>query len=267
MIDAGYERRLDLLFSSGGNFLEVLPDPKYCEEALARIPLRVHLDIVMSSQMLVDPAEMVVLLPAATRYEMAGGVTQTTTERRVIFSPEIEGPRVGEARAEWEVYADLAARVAPDRAERVRFGNTAEIRKAIAEAIPAYDGIQRLEKFGDQFQYGGPHLCAGWNFPTPDGKAHFSMVRLPNVEVPPGSFVVTTRRGKQFNSIVHERLDGLTGALREAVLISYSDAERLGLRAGEPVVLRSSVGEFRGVATPAPVAPGTLQVHWPEGLA
>ena len=38
-------------------------------------------------------------LPAATRYEQAGGGTSTTTERRVAFSPEIDGPKVGEARS------------------------------------------------------------------------------------------------------------------------------------------------------------------------
>ncbi|HUE96819.1 MAG TPA: molybdopterin-dependent oxidoreductase, partial [Longimicrobiaceae bacterium] len=266
MIDAGYDRRLDVLFSSGGNFLEVLPEPRYCREALERMPLRVHLDIVLSSQMLVDPGEVVVLLPAATRYEMPGGVTETTTERRVIFSPEIPGPRIGEARPEWEVFQDLARRVVPELVDRLDFDGTPAIRAAIAEAIPSYDGIQHLSKFGDQFQYGGSHLCAGWKFPTPDGKAHFSMVALPDLAHPEDRFMVATRRGKQFNSIVHERTDALTGATREAVLISRQDAAQKGIVDGEPVVLRNEIGEFRGRATIAPVTPGSLQIHWPEGL-
>ncbi|MEK7793753.1 MAG: molybdopterin-dependent oxidoreductase, partial [Candidatus Hydrogenedentota bacterium] len=96
MIDAAHDGELDVLFSVGGSFTEVLPDPEYVEEALARIPLRVHMDIVLSSQMFVDPADTVLLLPAATRYETPGGVTETSTERRVIFSPEIQGRRIGE---------------------------------------------------------------------------------------------------------------------------------------------------------------------------
>ncbi|MQA92632.1 MAG: FdhF/YdeP family oxidoreductase [Gemmatimonas sp.] len=266
MIDAGHDGELDVLLSSGGNFLEVLPEPRYCEEALARIPLRVHLDIVMSSQMLVEPAETVVLLPACTRYEMPGGVTETTTERRVVFSPEIPGPRIGEARPEWEVFLDLARRVVPERADKLQFENTAAIRVAIAEAIPFYEGIQHLSEFGDQFQYGGSHLCLDWKFPTPDGKARFSAVELPRIEVPNEHFIVATRRGKQFNSMVHERRDALTGAAREAVLISRPDAARLGIGNGTSVVLRNEIGEFRGRATLAPVTPGSLQVHWPEGL-
>ena len=94
MIDAAHAGELDVLISVGGNFLEVLPDPAHVREALASVPLRVHYDIVLSSQMLVDPAETVLLLPATTRYEVPGGITETSTERRVILSPEVEGPRV-----------------------------------------------------------------------------------------------------------------------------------------------------------------------------
>jgi molybdopterin-dependent oxidoreductase alpha subunit len=264
MLDAAHAGNLDVLISSGGNFREVLPDPAYVDEAMARIPLRVHIDIVLSGQMLTDPADTVVLLPAATRYEMPGGVTETSTERRVIFSPEIRGPRIGEARPEWEIFVELAKRVRPELADLVHFESTSEIRADIARSIPIYDGIQHLKSFGDQFQYGGRHLALDWKFPTADGKAHWSVVKLPRIDLPEGSFLVATRRGKQFNSMVHEHTDALTGAERQAVLISRVDAERLGLASGDPVVLRSDCGEFRGRALVAPVTPGNLQVHWPE---
>jgi len=106
------------------------------EEALRRIPLCVHFDIVLSPQMLPDPLETVILLPAATRYEMPGGVTETTTERRVILSPEIPGPRIGEVRPDWEVYMELARRVRPEYADRLHFRDTAHIREEVARCIP-----------------------------------------------------------------------------------------------------------------------------------
>ena len=114
-------------------------------------------------------------------------------------------------------------------------------------------------------QYGGPHLCADWDFPTPDGRAHFSVVDLPDVARPDGTFVVATRRGKQFNSMVQERRDALTGADRDAVLMSAPDADRLGLDDGTDVVLTSASGTMAGQVLRAPIAPGNLQVHWPEG--
>src|SRR5262249_16596411 len=131
MIDAAGRGELDVLFSIGGNFLEVLPDPPEVERALQRIPLRVHMDIVISAHMLVEPGEEVILLPAATRYETPGGVTETTTERRVVFSPEIRGPRIDEARSEWDVMGELAGRVRPDLADHVRFTQTPAIRDEI----------------------------------------------------------------------------------------------------------------------------------------
>ncbi len=265
MLDAALEGKIDVLFAVGGSFNEVMPDPLRVEEALRRIPLRVHFDVVLSSQMLLDPLEAVILLPAATRYEMPGGVTETTTERRVILSPEIPGPRIGEARPEWEVYMELARRVRPEYAERLQFRDTAHIREEIARCVPLYEGIQRLREGGDSFQYGGPLLCSGWTFPTPDGKAHFKTLSVPRRELRPGLFLVVTRRGKQFNSMVHEDVDPINAAPRDAVLMHPDDLRRLGLREGEEVELVNEHGVLRGRVRAAAVAQGTVQVHWPEG--
>jgi molybdopterin-dependent oxidoreductase alpha subunit len=265
-IDAAHRGDLDVLFSIGGNFLEVLPDPEYVEAALERVPLRVHMDIVLSSQMLLDPADTVVILPTTTRYEIPGGVTSTSTERRIIFSPEIPGRRIGEARPEWQVMMELARRVVKTLpATSLHFEGTPAIRQEIAQVVPFYDGIQHFHQVGDQIQYGGAHLCQDWHFPTSDGKAHFSCVSLPQRGLPAGTFFVTTRRGKQFNSMVQEQKDAITGAKREAIFISAVDARNLGLTEGESVVLKNEFGEYRGQIYTAPVKPGNLQVHWPEG--
>ncbi|GAA0982606.1 FdhF/YdeP family oxidoreductase [Acrocarpospora macrocephala] len=266
MIDAAHAGELDVLISSGGNFLEVLPDPGYCREALSRPGLRVHIDIVLSSQMLVPGAGDVLLLPAQTRYEMAGGVTETSTERRIIYSPEVEGPRIGEAWPEWKIFTELAARARPDLADLIRYpGGTAAIREDIERSVPFYEGISGLSAFGDNVQYGGRHLCPDGLFPTPDHRGRFSPVGLPELQRPDGSFLVATRRGKQFNSMVHERRDGFNGATRQAVLISSYDADRLGLADGAEVTLTSSTGSFTGNVLRAPLMPGNVQIHWPEG--
>ena len=267
MIDAAHKGALEVLFSCGGNFLEVLPDPKFVKEALERVELRVHMDIVLTSQMLLEAAEAVLLLPAATRYEIPGGVTETSTERRIIFSPEVLGPRIGQARAEWEVFIELAQRVRPDLADKLHFEDTAAIREEIAQANPTYNGIQDLKKAGDQIQYGGEHLCWNWTFPTPEGKACFARTPLPEMHLPEGAFILSTRRGKQFNSMVQEEKDAITGAARKAVIIGKEDAQRLKLTNGDPVVLTNGEKKFRGHAYIAPIMPGNLQVHWPEGNA
>ena len=97
-----------------------------------------------------------------------------STERRVIFSPEVEGRRIGSARPEWQVMGEAVARAFPERAAHVRFASAAAIREEIARAIPLYAGIERLATKGDQFQWGGPTLYADGRFATADGRAHFA---------------------------------------------------------------------------------------------
>ncbi len=263
-INAAHEGKFDVLYSVGGNFLETMPDPAYVHEALERVPVRIFQDIVVNPMTLVEPGEVSVILPGATRYETPGGVTETTTERRIIYSPEIPGRRIGEAKPEWEIPMLIAERVSPERRHLIHFRDTAEIREDIARVVPAYQGVQNLRAKGDQMQWGGPRLCADYRFNTPDEKAHFEIPRWPDRTLPQGKFFVATRRGNQFNSMVWGDHDPLTGSDRDDVLIASDDAHRLRLRDGDPVVLRSDVGEFRGKARIAPVAPGNLTVHWPE---
>jgi len=265
MIDAGARSELDVLFSAGGNFLEILPEPDAVERGIREIPVRVHMDLVLNSQMFVEPKDAVVLLPAATRYESPGGVTETTTERRIVYSPEIAGRRIAEARPEWEVFLDLAARVRPDRAAALDLPDTYSVREEIAKVVPMYEGIQRLTKQGDQFQYGGAHLCAGGEFPLPESRARFAAVRFEVSQRAPDEFTLTTRRGKQFNTMIHEERDALTGAKRDAVFMNANDAARLGLRDGGRVRLQSSTGTYEGSIRIAEISPGDVQVHWPEG--
>jgi predicted molibdopterin-dependent oxidoreductase YjgC len=265
MLDAARRGELDMLFASGGDFTRVMPEPEHVREALERVPLRVHMDIVLSHQMFAQPGEEVIVLPATTRYEVPGGVTETSTERRVIYSPEIRGPRVEEARPEWEVLAEVARRARPELAGRLDFAGTPAIRDEIAEVIPQYRGIELLARQGDSFQFGGPNLPPGDEFDTEDGKAHFAVVPMPEPVPEDGRLALATRRGKQFNSMVQESRDSITGAMREAVLISGEDADRLGIADGDEVLVASDTGEMRGVALVAALAPGNVQVHWPEG--
>ena len=263
-IDAAARNELDVLYAVGSNLSGILPDPDYVRDAVKRIPLRIHHDIVLNPQMLLDPADTVLLLPATTRYEMEGGNTETSTERRVIFNPEIPGPRIQEARDEWQVLMDLARRVKPDLADRLQFESTAAIRDEIARVIPFYDGIQHLSKQGDQFQWGGKLLAEGGSFGFPDRKARFSVVTPPGREIPEGWFRLTTRRGKQFNSMVFGDRDMMTGEGRDRVILAEEEMGRLGLAEGDPVLLRSKTGEFRGRALRGPIQPGTVMMTWPE---
>ena len=264
MILAAERGEIDVLWQSGGNFVETLPEPDRVRRAVASIGLRIHQDIVVSSNMLVEPADTVVLLPSRTRYEQCGGGTETSTERRIIYSPEIPGPRPAEARDEWEIPMLVARRADPERAARCfPWRDTQDIREEIDRICPTYKGIASLRKKGDNLQYGGPRLLTD-RFLTPDGKGRFSAIDLPEELMPEGRFLLSTRRGKQFNSMVFDSTDALTGAQRDDILMALEDAERLGLQAGDAILLRNDRGEFRGRVRIDRIKPGCLQGHWPE---
>jgi predicted molibdopterin-dependent oxidoreductase YjgC len=240
-----------------------MPDPPTVEAALGRVPLRVHQDVVVSSQMLVD-GDDVILLPVTTRYEQEGGGTETTTERRIVFSPELPR-RVGEARSEWRVFADVATRVRPDLAAAFSWPTNQDLRAEIAAIVPAYAGIEHLATTGDQVQWGGRHLCVDGAFPTADGRARFTPLEPTASTLPIGAFTVATRRGKQFNSMVYDDVDPLTGATRDAIYIDEVDAAALGGIDGTPARLTSDAGSFEGRLKLVRLPSRSLQVHWPEG--
>lgn len=262
-IEAALDGQIDLLYTVGGNLVDTLPAPETVATALRRVGLRVHQDIVLNRSMLAEGDE-VILLPGATRYETPGGVTETSTERRIIFSPEIPGHRIGEARPEWEILMRIAERAFPERAHLIHLPDTAAVRAEIARVNPAYAGIETLAKEGDAVQWGGRLLCQDGQFPRPDGKAQFVAVQPPETTIPEGMFYLSTRRGKQFNSMVQAERDGLTAGERDHLFIAAADAAALGLAEGAPVRVTSEWGTFDGRVKIVPIRARNLQMFWPE---
>jgi len=118
--------------------------------------------------MFIPARDEVILLPAKTRYEQDDGGTETSTERRIMFSPEI--PRqVGEARAEWRFCANWPLR--PARSART-FGlrTGLQMREEIARVVPFYAGVERLRPAGTPCNMADPISAPAGNFRRPTAK-------------------------------------------------------------------------------------------------
>jgi molybdopterin-dependent oxidoreductase alpha subunit len=264
LLEQAGERGLDVLYLVGGNHLETMPDRAHARAALESVKLRVHQDLVLNTSTLLDAREAVLVLPAETRYEQKGGGTSTSTERRIRFSPEIPGPRIAEARGEWEIPALIGQRLEPERSDLFAYVDTRAIRKEMASLMPLYAGIDALERAGDSVQWGGARLGTD-RFETPDGKAHFSVVRIPRVDVPLGRFMLTMRRGKQFNSMTYGPADPLTTARsRRTILLDERDLRELDLKEGDPIVVRSATAALDATAQAGPCRRQHVQGYWPE---
>ncbi|GIW71634.1 MAG: formate dehydrogenase [Planctomycetota bacterium] len=270
-VDRAAQGEVDLLYLVGGNLLETMPDTANARAAHEAVRLRVHQDIVLNTSTLLDCEGEVLVLPAATRYEQPGGGTSTSTERRIRFSPEVRGPRVRGALPEWQIAARIGERLwrtrhglGPQAPTPFSYRDVAQVRAEMGRLMPLYRGIERLRREGDAVQWGGPRLCAG-GFPNlPEGRARFAVLRLPQLEPPPGKLFLVTRRGKQFNSMRLGARDPFTGAGRTTVIVAEEDRARLGLEEGAPVEVRSELGALRATLLVGPCRPGHLQAFWPE---
>jgi molybdopterin-dependent oxidoreductase alpha subunit len=264
MLEAADAGKLDALYTIGGNLLETMPDREFVIEALGRIRVRVHQDIVLNTYATLDAGEVLILLPAQTRYESGG--TSTSTERRIRYSPPIPGHEIAEALPEWKIPCLIAQRLLPSHAARFAYQSDAEIRQEMVAAIPMYSGIEKLHKEGEWVQWGGAQLFTDGFKNMPDHRARFLVVNLPRLDAPAGKFYLTTRRGKQFNSMTYGKADPMTGSgRRDDVFMNPADAERQGLEDGESIILRSARGEYRGAVRLADIHVGNLEAYWPEG--
>lgn len=263
MTDAVLAGEMDLLYLLGGNLRETMPDRRLMERALAKVDYRIHQDIVLNSSTVIEPGKGVLVLPGQTRYEQRGGGTTTSTERRIRFTPEIPGPRVGEAKPEWEIPALIGQKMF---ARGFEWPEGADVRAEIARVMPVYAGVETLQKEGDWIQWGGAQLGRDGFDKMPEGRARFTVVPLPDNAIPDGMFHVSTRRGKQFNSIVFRHHDPQMGDMgRDAVVIAPEDARRLGLAENDEVVLRNDTGEMRGHLRVGEVPRHHVVLYWPEG--
>ena len=209
MIDAAGRGELDVLFASGGNFLDVLPDPDSVATTLGRLPLRVHMDIVASSQMLVDPppGERGPAPPGGDPLRGPGrGDRDERPSAGSSSAPRSRPARIAEARPEWSVFSDLAARVRPELAERIRFAGTAAIRgrdRRGGAALRADRGASARAATRSSTAARSCRRAPSSRPPT--GEPTSFPLPSPSRCRPTAASPLSTRRGKQFNSMVQER--------------------------------------------------------------
>ena len=186
MIEAAHRGEIKFFYSIGGNLLETMPDPRFIVEALAKVPLRLYQDIALNTSMLLDPDDAVVILPGQTRYEQRSGGTTTSTERRIRFTPEIPGHRIGEALPEWEIPVLIGRKSMPNGEKLFPFDDTQAIREEMSRIMPIYQGIEKLNKEGDHLQWGGPYLYKNGFTAMPRNRALFTALEPPgyNAEAP-----------------------------------------------------------------------------------
>jgi formate dehydrogenase major subunit len=192
-----------------------------------------------------------VILPASTALEKTG--TVTNTDRRVqVLRPALEPP--GEAREDWRIICDLSTSFGLP----MQYTSPEEVFSELRSLAPSLDGMD----YGTLGEYGklypitpefpdGKVVLFDDAFGTDDGRAHLKPAEwlpaneLPDEEYP---FVLSTGRLLEHwhtGSMTRRSFALDTIAPEAEVSIHPDDASRLGVAAGDFVVVRSRRGSVR----------------------
>jgi formate dehydrogenase major subunit len=271
LVDAAAKGEVKALYIMGENPMVSDPDLRHVEEGLKNLDFLVVQDIFLT-----ETAQLAdVVLPAACFAEKDG--TFTNTERRVQrVRKGVEPP--GEARADWEIIADLATRMGYE----MNYRSVEEIFGEFMQLTPSYAGIsyKRLDKEGG----------LQWPCPTPKhpgtpylhkdkfvrGKGLFHAVEfIPPAELPDKEYPLLLTTGRV---LYHYHTGSMTR--RDAGLnfrypqgyaeVSLVDALEMGVADGERVRIASRRGEIEMSVRVTPRSPqGTVFIpfHFFEAAA
>lgn len=256
-----------------------MPDLERTKAALMRSPFTIYQDAYYPTE---TAAYAHVLLPAAQWSEKTG--VMTNSERRVTLCPAFREPP-GEARADWEVFAEVGQRLG--FVDQFAFTSSAEVYAEFAQVTrdrPCdITGLshERLRSQGPtqwpcrdsgKLRPGEPaRLYGNLCFNTPDGRARFGAYHSRGLAEPADAaypLVLTT--GRLYGHWHTQSRTGRIEKIRQMhpnpfLEIHPRDAAELSLAEGDWVEVRSRRGKARfPVKVTRAIAPGTVFVpmHW-----
>ncbi len=282
-INAMHEGRAKVFISLGGNFLSATPDTDYTGEALSRCRLTVHISTKLNRAHLVT-GDTALILPALSRsdQDLQGEIPQyVTTENTMGVVQASQGtlqPVSPHIRSEVNIVSHLAKATFTGRTGPWgphgwdRFSEDyGAIRSLIERVVPGHENYSERVKQPGGFYLPNP-IRDSRTFPTPSGKAHFTIQALPTIHLTyPQLLMMTIRSHDQYNTTIYGLDDRYRGvkAGRRVVFMNHTDMKKRGLSRGDVVDLVSHhQGRTRSarhfIAIPYPIPPTCVATYFPE---
>ncbi|RKH33438.1 hypothetical protein D7Y13_17170 [Corallococcus praedator] len=243
-----HDGRVKVFFALGGNFLSATPDTEFTSEGLRRSRLTVHVSTKLNRAHLVH-GRRALILPCLGRTEhdvQATGRQFVTVEDSMGMVHASRGavtPASEHLLSEPVIVARLAHAVLGARS-KVPWLSLVEdydrVRELISRCIPGFEDFNRRVRESGGFAL--PNGPREGRFPTPDGKAHFTVHTMPRLKLEPGQLLMMTLRSHdQYNTTVYGLDDRYRGIHqgRRVVFLHPEDVKARGLSAGQKVDLTS----------------------------
>jgi molybdopterin-dependent oxidoreductase alpha subunit len=237
-----------VFFAMGGNFLSATPDTELTAWALRRCRLTVHVSTKLNRAHLVT-GRRGLILPSFGRTEKdpAGFVTVEDSMSAVHASRGGLEPASDMLLSEPSIVARLA-RATLGPSSRVDWEGLSQsydkVRQLISETIPGFSEYNQRVREPRGFYL--PSSARTLDFKAIGGRAHFTRIPVPQLELEPGQLLLMTIRSHdQFNTTVYDLNDRYRGihGHRHVLLMHAGDIQERGLKAGDKVIITS---HFRG---------------------
>lgn len=272
---------IDVFWVAATNPAVSMPDVKRTQNALRKSPFTICQDAYYPTE---TAAFAHVVLPATQWGEKTG--VMTNSERVVTYCPAFRNP-VGEARADWEIFAEVGRRLGFEKqfAQRTSAEVYDEFVSLTAGRLCDSTGLshQRLAAGPiqwpcpagetDEVAYGkhDKRLYTDYRFATPNSRARFCAFHIKGLAEPPNEdypFVLTTGRlyGHWHTQSRTGRIERITKRYPEPLLeVNPRDAQLLEVQSGEWVEVRSQRGHAQlKVLVTQNITRGTvfMPMHW-----
>ena len=277
-IEAMQDKKVKVFIGMGGNFISATPDTEYTAQALKNSKLTVQISTKLNRSHLITGTRALIL-PCLGRTEIdeqKSGRQFVTVENSMGIVHRSQGhlsPASKHLRSEPAIVAAMATAVlgagdSTDWAAAVENYNIT--RDLIEECIPGFENFNKRVKEPHGFAL--PNEPREGRFPTPSGKAHFTVHPIAKHDIPHDHFLMMTIRSHdQYNTTIYGLDDRYRGILqvRRVVLINVDDMAEHKLQAEDIVDIHNNFGERHRVAQAFKIVPydiprGCIATYFPE---
>ena len=250
-IKAMYDGEIKVFLGLGGNFISATPDTDYTAKAMKNTELSIQISTKLNRSHLITGKKSLILpCLGRTEKDIINDIEQVVSvENSMGVVHRSKGnlkPASRSLKSEPDIIANIAKRSISQKNDinwdylRINYDN---IRDAIEDCIDGFENYNERLRMPSGFNLPNPPKDTQ-SFSTDDGKANFTVTKIPENSNPKGYLtMMTIRSHDQYNTTIYgldDRYRGIKGN-RYVVLMNERDIEDLGFKPNQKVKIISDL--------------------------